>query len=168
MGGNTRDHAIVEVAAIAVHFAHGGVEVEQVGFHGTEGWVGVDTVLAPAALPALALVAERPGRHDVFPFRAFGTCLQLAGFVATGLEVDAATGLADPGPLAATVQVAHGAVGLIEVDLLLGDDFGFGKSRGGSGEGAGYGGEGEGYDVQQFLHEKTSSRGWARDYTAYR
>lgn len=45
--------------------------------------------------------------------------LLLSGFVTAGLEVNPATGFSDPFPFAATVQLAVGALGLVEEDLLL-------------------------------------------------
>ncbi len=51
-------------------------------------------MLAAAVLPALALVAERIGGHDVFPLGAFGTVLLLARLVTARSGIDAPTRLA--------------------------------------------------------------------------
>ncbi|MNV78425.1 hypothetical protein D3C71_1719130 [compost metagenome] len=82
MPGIAVDHAIVEIAAVAVDLAHCRVQVEQVGLHGAEHRVVIHAMLAATVLPALALVAEGVGRHDVLPFGAFGAVLLLAGLVA--------------------------------------------------------------------------------------
>ncbi|MNJ66615.1 hypothetical protein D3C77_627060 [compost metagenome] len=97
-------------------------------------------MLATAVLPALALVTEGVGGHDVFPLGTLGAVLLLAGLVTARGGIDAPAGLAHPGPFAAAVQVAHGTAGLVHVHLLLGHHLGLGEGRrrvrqGGEGEG---------------------------------
>ncbi|MNQ60167.1 hypothetical protein D3C85_744380 [compost metagenome] len=86
-------------------------------------------MLSTTVLPALALVTECPGRNDVFPFSPFRAALLFPGLIAARLSINPATRLTYPCPFAAAIQLAHGTVRLVEVDLLLGDDLGFGKGR---------------------------------------
>ncbi|MNH24851.1 hypothetical protein D3C79_848060 [compost metagenome] len=109
-------------------------------------------MLATAVLPALALITEGIGGHDVFPLGTLGAVLLLAGLVSAGGGVDAPTRLAHPGPFAAAIQVAHGAACLVQVDLLFSDDLGFGEGRRRVGEGGEVDGEEQGYGVEQFFH----------------
>ncbi|MNJ33421.1 hypothetical protein D3C77_281070 [compost metagenome] len=153
LAGSPSVHAVVEVAAITVHFANGRVQVEQISFHGAEHRIFVNAVLAPAVLPALALVTESPGWNDVFPFGSFSAGLLLARFIAAGFGIDAATGFAYPRPFAATVELTHGAVGLVEIDLLFGDDLGFSKCRRRGGEGGSCYAKQQCYNRQQLFHE---------------
>ncbi|MNC36323.1 hypothetical protein D3C75_848400 [compost metagenome] len=78
----------------------------------------------------MALVTECPGRNDVFPLSSFGTALLFPGLIAARFGIDPAPRFTYPCPFAAAIQLAHGAVRLVEVNLLLGNDFGFGKCRG--------------------------------------
>lgn len=59
------EHAEAEVAAVAVHLADHRDQVVQVGLRPTEHRVVGRAVLASALLPALPLMADHPGRHDV-------------------------------------------------------------------------------------------------------
>lgn len=60
----------------------------QVGLGALVDLVVARAVLAPAILPALALVADLPGRDDVLPFDARGAVEVLARRVAAGGQVD--------------------------------------------------------------------------------
>lgn len=86
-------------------------------------------MLSTTLLPALTLVAECPGWNYVFPFSAFRAALLFPGLIAARLSINPAPRLTYPCPFAATIQLAHGAVRLVEVDFLLSDDLSFGKGR---------------------------------------
>lgn len=64
-------------------------EVVQVGFGAFEHVVMPRTVLTPAILPALALMPDLPGRHDMFPLDARGAVSVFAWDVAAGFQVHA-------------------------------------------------------------------------------
>ena len=61
----------------------------QVGLRPTEHRVVGRAVLASALLPALPLMADHPGRHDVLPFDPLGPLGLFAGNVAAAGEIDA-------------------------------------------------------------------------------
>jgi len=108
------------VAAVAVHFAYGGVEVEQISFHSPEHRVIGYAVFPAPILPTLTLVPEHPGWNNVLPLNAVSPRLLLAGFIPAGLRINPAARLPSPIPLATTVELAICALGTIEEDLLLG------------------------------------------------
>ncbi|MNN56426.1 hypothetical protein D3C81_1713550 [compost metagenome] len=74
-------------------------------------------VLAAATLPALALVADHPGRHYVLPFDAAGAVGVLARLVATALQIDAipfVLAAAVEGRLVAGIQLPGDLLGFLE------------------------------------------------------
>ena len=92
----------------------------QVGFSNFEYRVVTGAVFASSTLPALALMADLPGGHDMFPF---DTCCAVGIFawdITAGCEVDAV-----PGVFAATVKL--GGLGGVE---FPGDFFGFTEGLG--------------------------------------
>jgi len=86
-GGVVRPLAEHEVAAVAIHFTDGGVEVVQIAFHYFERSVVRAAVLAAAVAPAGEVLPHVVCSHDVLPFDAFCTFEALALFVFAGLEV---------------------------------------------------------------------------------
>ena len=82
-----------EVAAVAVDFTDGGVEIVQVSFHDLERGVVCAAVLAAAVTPAGEVLPHVVGGHDMFPFDAFGALVTLAvrifaRLVIAGAKVD--------------------------------------------------------------------------------
>ena len=82
-----------EVAAVAVYFADGGVEVVQVAFHDLERGIVRAAVLAAAVAPTGEVLTHVVRRDDVFPFDALGALEALALFVfarlvVAGTEID--------------------------------------------------------------------------------
>ena len=82
-----------KVAAVAVDFADGGVEVVQVAFHDFKRGVVCAAVLAAAIAPAGEVLPHVVGGHDMFPFDAFGAFVTLAvrifaRLVIAGAKVD--------------------------------------------------------------------------------
>ena len=92
----------------------------QVGLGLFVGRVVLAAVLASALLPALALMADLPGRDNVLPLDAFSPLGILARYIAAGREVDPVAVV-----LAATIKLR----GLPGVELP-GDFLGFGEGAG--------------------------------------
>lgn len=65
----------------------------------------------------------------MFPFSPFRAALLFPGLIAARFSINPTTRLTYPCPFAAAIQLAHGTVGLVEIDLLLCDDLCFGKGR---------------------------------------
>lgn len=61
-----------KVAAVAVYFADGGVEVVHIAFHDLECGVVRAAILAAAVTPAGEVLPHVVGGHDMFPFDALG------------------------------------------------------------------------------------------------
>ena len=87
-GGSTGPDAVAEVVAIAIDLANRRDEIVQVTFGRLEHGVGVGTVLAATLLPALPLMTQHPGGHDVLPLDASGADRVLAGLKVTAREID--------------------------------------------------------------------------------
>lgn len=82
-----RQPAKTEIVSVAIHLADARHQVVQVGFGPLVDRVLAGAVLAPAILPALALMADLPGRNNVFPFN---TCRPVGVFardIAAGFQV---------------------------------------------------------------------------------
>lgn len=78
--------AVHKVSTVAIHFANRRLKVVQIGLDLAV--TGIFRALfAAAILPALTLVAERPGRHHVFPFDAIRPVGIFTHLIATGGEV---------------------------------------------------------------------------------
>src|SRR5690606_14344563 len=114
LSGLFAEHAEAVVAAVAIDLADHRHQVVQVGFGLAEDGVLRGALLAPALLPALALMADHPGRDYVFPLDACGAFGLLAWNVAAAGKVDP---IAFEG--AAAIEI-HRAFGIDRPGDLLG------------------------------------------------
>ncbi|MND86200.1 hypothetical protein D3C80_781530 [compost metagenome] len=110
--------AKAEVAAIAIDFANAGHQVVQISLGLLVNRVVAGAVLATALLPALALMADLPGRNNMLPLDAGCAFGIFTWHITAGCKVHPVTGV-----LAATVKL--GGLGRVE---FPGDLFRFGKS----------------------------------------
>jgi hypothetical protein len=79
--------AIGEIAAVAIDLADRRHQIVEITLGALEDRIGVGAVLAPALLPALALVTQHPGGNHVFPLDASRSCRVLARLVAAACEL---------------------------------------------------------------------------------
>lgn len=110
-----------------INLADARYQVVQVSFSALEDGVGARAVLASAVLPALALMADLPGRDNVLPLDARRPVGVFTRNVAAGFQVDPVTRV-----LAAAIELS----GLRGVEFP-GDFLGFTEGTWGLGVGGG-------------------------------
>ena len=97
-----------KVTAVAVNLTDGGLQVMHIAFHFAIFRI-FGAVFSATVLPALALMAKLPRRHDVFPLDPAGAVFIFTDFIAAGLQIDDAF-LTLPVDFSAAVKVAGNVV----------------------------------------------------------